>query len=221
VFHVEQFTSNNQFLEFFREGSRKIGWEFSEKTLNMFWCYYQEICQWDRVVNLTSLSDEKERVGLLFLDSLHGRLVLEKGPYQKIVDIGTGAGFPGIPLKILFPDKQIDLVESKAKKAAFLLNIIGKLNLSGSRVIQKRIEDVGENDHHSEKWDLAMIKGVNISHVTPYLRNILNENGKLMVFRSKNFDQLASQNEMKIFKEYGYQLPFGFGDRVISLFEFI
>lgn len=221
MFHVEQSTPYNKFIEIFREGSRKIGWEFSESTLDIFWCYYQELCLWDRAVNLTGLSDEKERIGLLFLDSLHGRLVLEESQFQNIVDLGTGAGFPGIPLQILFPEKRIALVESKAKKAAFLLNVVGKLNLSGSRVIQKRIEDIGKNEHRCEKWDLAMIKGVNISHVFPYLKNILNENGKLMVFRSKNFDQLGSPNEMKLFKEYAYQLPFGFGERMISLFEFI
>lgn len=218
---MEQSTPYNKFIEIFREGSRKIGWEFSESTLDIFWCYYQELCLWDRAVNLTGLSDEKERIGLLFLDSLHGRLVLEESQFQNIVDLGTGAGFPGIPLQILFPEKRIALVESKAKKAAFLLNVVGKLNLSGSRVIQKRIEDIGKNEHRCEKWDLAMIKGVNISHVFPYLKNILNENGKLMVFRSKNFDQLGSPNEMKLFKEYAYQLPFGFGERMISLFEFI
>lgn len=218
---MEQSTSPSHFIDIFREGSRKLGWNFSSVTLDLFVCYYQELCQWDRVVNLTSLREEKERVVLLFLDSLHGRLALEEVSSRKLVDIGTGAGFPGIPLQILFPDKHISLIESKAKKAAFLLTVVGKLNLSGARVIQQRIEDIRSHEQGYQKWEMAMIKGVNISHVVPHLKNILCENGKLMVFRSKNFDESEVPKDMKIYKEYSYELPFGFGKRVLSLLEFI
>lgn len=220
MFHVEQ-PLPNKFLDIFCEGSKNLGWSFSGHVLNLFDCYYKELCEWDKVVNLTSLREDKERVGLLFLDSLHGRLVLEGSPDKKIVDIGTGAGFPGIPLQILFPEKRFSLVEAKAKKAIFLVNVIGKLSLSNANVIQKRVEHiVTETKGHHDKWDMAMIKGVNISHIIPYLRNILSENGKLLVFRSKKHDALKTYHDLIVADEYTYELPFGFGERVISLLQF-
>lgn len=171
-------------------------------------------------MNLTSLKSEREKIVLLFLDSLNAQSFIAESQYKTIVDIGSGAGFPGIPLQILYPEKQMYLVEARAKKAAFLLNVVGKLNLSRTRVMQQRIEDIARNDAFREKWDLAMIKGVNASHVMPYLHNILHKNGKLLVFRSNKSDMSCATHEMRTCKDFFYELPFGFGERTIEMLEF-
>lgn len=220
MFHVEQSSSHRNFLDIFCEGSRKFGWTFSTNQLDLFWCYYQELCHWEKVVNLTSLKNEREKIVLLFLDSLNAQSIIDDGAYTRIVDIGTGAGFPGIPLQIVYPEKQVYLVEARAKKVAFLLNVVGKLNLSRTMVIQQRIEYIAKNDAFNEKCDMAMIKGVNVSHVTPYLEKIIHEHGKLLVFRSSKSEVPCANTEMRKCKEISYELPFGFGERTIELLEF-
>ncbi|MGD9852024.1 MAG: 16S rRNA (guanine(527)-N(7))-methyltransferase RsmG [Nitrospirales bacterium] len=217
---MEQSNSHRIFLEIFCEGSRKFGWTFSEKVLDLFWCFYRELCLWENVVNLTGLKYEREKIVLLFLDSLNAQSFIAEKACNRIVDIGTGAGFPGIPLQIVYPDKQVYLVEAKAKKVAFLLNVVGKLNLYGTSVIQQRIEDIAKKEAFNEKLDMAMIKGVNVSHITPYLNKILHKDGKLMVFRSENSDVTCANNEMMKCKDFSYELPFGFGKRTIELLEF-
>lgn len=188
--------------------------------MELFWSYYEELCHWEKAVNLTGLKNEREKIVLLFLDSLNAQSFIAEKQYQRIVDIGAGAGFPGIPLKIVYPEKEMYLVEARAKKAAFLLNVVGKLNLSGTNVIQQRIEDIAKHGSFNEKCDLAMIKGVNSSHVTPYLNGIIHENGKFLVFRSRKSDVTFTNMNMRKLKEFSYELPFGFGERTIELLEF-
>ncbi len=217
---MEQSSSHNKFLNIFCEGASKLGWTFSENVLNLFWCHYQELCRWEKVVNLTSLKNEREKIALLFLDSLSGQSILDDSPYHRIVDIGTGAGFPGIPLQIMYPEKIFYLMDSRAKKAAFLINVVGKLNISGAKVVQQRIEDIAKLGTFNEKCDLAMLKGVNVSHITPYLNDIIHENGKLLVYRTSKSDITYANNNLRKLSQVSYELPFGYGKRTIELLEF-
>ena len=217
---MEQSPSHNKFFDIFCEGASKLGWAFPENVLKLFWGHYQELCRWEKVVNLTGLKNEKEKIALLFLDSLSGQSILDDSPYYRIVDIGTGAGFPGIPLQIIYPEKIFYLMDSRAKKAAFLINVVGKLNISSAKVVQQRIEDIAKLGTFHEKCDLAMLKGVNVSHITPYLHDIIHENGKLLVYRTSKSDVSYVNNDLRKLSEVSYELPFGYGNRTIELLEF-
>jgi 16S rRNA (guanine527-N7)-methyltransferase len=220
MFHVEQFPHHQRFLEIFVGGAHSLGFSFSEKVLDKFLLYYEEFCLWNKIVNLTSLKGEKEKIVLLFIDSLMGSLAFEENGHLDVVDIGTGGGFPGLPLRIAFPEITLSLIEARSNKTAFLINVIGKMEIPDAAVIQGRLEDIDKKITPDKEWDLAMIKGVNITHVIPSLKRILRKNGKLAVFRSKKIEDPGIIHGLEIYKEIPYELPYGFGQRVISILGF-
>jgi 16S rRNA (guanine527-N7)-methyltransferase len=219
MFHVEQSKQSINFIDIFSHGARKLGFSFTKEVLEKFALYYDELCRWDCSINLTGLRTDKERTVLLFVDSLAGALAFSGKPDGFIVDIGTGGGFPGIPLKLAFPDLDVLLMEPRANKTAFLHNIIGKLELTRIKVIQSRLEDFHLMESDEDKCDVALCKGVNIEHISPFLNHILKKNGKLVVFRSKNIDNHHPFKELTVWKEISYELPFGYGSRVLSIFK--
>lgn len=215
---MEQSNQSQYFINAFRVGAEKLGFSLTEEVLDKFCCYYDEFCLWDRSINLTGLRTDRERTVLLFVDSLAGLLAVSEKTDKRIVDIGTGGGFPGIPLKLALSSLQVLLMEPRANKTAFLHNIIGKLELARISVIQSRLEDFHSMMSEDEKCDVALCKGVNVDHILPFIDHILRKSGKLVVFRSKNIDNHHQLKGMKVHEEIPYELPFGFGKRTLSVF---
>ena len=127
------------------EGAGKLGIEFNARQVKQFELYYQELIEWNKKINLTAITDYSSVQVKHFLDSLTITLALSeeemKRPDFNIIDIGTGAGFPGVPLKILFPQPRLVLIEPTTKKTAFLQYIIGKLELENVEVLNSRAEE--------------------------------------------------------------------------------
>lgn len=140
------------------------GWgiRLSEDQLEAFQRYYEELIAWNRRVNLTAITDYEEVQVRHFADSLAVLLALEddRGPGLRLIDIGTGAGFPGLPLKVVRPDWRVVLVESTRKKTAFLEHLVGALGLEGVEVVWARAEEVGRDAHYREGFDLATARAV-------------------------------------------------------------
>jgi 16S rRNA (guanine527-N7)-methyltransferase len=122
--------------------------------------YLLELDEWNDRYNLTAIHEpEKIRVKH-FLDSFSPYLVIKDTPVKRLIDIGTGAGFPGIPLKILLPDTEVILVDSINKKTEFCQHIINSLGLNGIRVIQDRVERLARDAEFREKFDWAVARAV-------------------------------------------------------------
>jgi len=221
MFHVEHQGQTDNFLEFFVEGAKKLGFSFKENILEKFYLYYKELSFWNRSVNLTGLQTEQEQAVLLFADSLAGSLAFPENTSFSIVDIGTGGGFPGIPLKIAFPSLQTTLMEPRGNKMAFLHTVIGKLELMGISVLQKRLEACRSFINEEDKWDIAISKAVSLEAILPHVKNILKKDGKLVVFRSSNIDNRENLQGLTIEKETSYELPYGFGTRVLSVLKHV
>ena len=221
MFHVEHQENKERFLEFFVEGAKKIGLSFEKETLEKFYLYFNELNFWNRSVNLTSLHAEKEQAVLLFADSLAGSLALSDNKAISIIDIGTGGGFPGIPLKLAFPSLKTTLMEPRGNKMAFLHTVIGKLQLTGISVLQRRLENCRSFLREEDKWDIAISKAVNLEAILPHVTTILKVDGRLVVFRSTPIIQLPNLQKMAIEKEIPYELPYGFGTRVISVLKHV
>ena len=219
MFHVEHEENTDKFLEFFVEGAQKLGFSFKEDILEKFHLYYKELCFWNRSVNLTGLQAEQEQAVVLFADSLAGSLAFPERTSLSIIDIGTGGGFPGIPLKLAFPSLQTTLMEPRGNKVAFLHTVIGKLELTGISVIQKRLEACRSIINEEDKWDIAISKAVSLETILPHAKNILKKDGRLVVFRSSNIDSPEKLQGMTIEKEIPYELPYGFGIRVLSVLK--
>lgn len=123
-----------------RQGSQEVGVSLENLQIKLFSLYLQELLEWNKTFNLTGIRDPEDIVIKHFVDSLTPLPYLE--PFGRLLDIGPGAGFPSIPLKIAAPGLQVHLVEASRKKVSFLKHIIRTLKLYSARVMQSRIEDV-------------------------------------------------------------------------------
>ncbi|MCZ2127611.1 MAG: 16S rRNA (guanine(527)-N(7))-methyltransferase RsmG [Anaerolineales bacterium] len=122
--------------------------------------YEEELIEWNRKINLTAIRDSESIRVKHFLDSYSCVLAWKDNPPRRLIDVGTGAGFPSIPLKIIYPAMQTTLVESVGKKAAFCRHIVQTLGLEGIEVVHARAEDAGQNPAHREAYDWATARAV-------------------------------------------------------------
>ena len=143
-------------------GAIELGVELSPRQLEQFETYYRELADWNQRVNLTAIVEYEEVQVRHFLDSLTVLKALPDGPPTslRIVDVGAGAGFPGLPLKLAFPEIHLVLVESVGKKARFLEHLVDVLGLSGVEVLAKRAEELAHRAELRESSDLAVSRGV-------------------------------------------------------------
>ncbi|MEX2142963.1 MAG: 16S rRNA (guanine(527)-N(7))-methyltransferase RsmG [Anaerolineales bacterium] len=136
------------------------GIRISKTQLTAFDKYARELVVWNQRFNLTSITEFEQIRSKHFLDSLSCWLALRWQPLGLLIDVGTGAGFPGLPLKILQPELQVTLVEATAKKASFLHHIVQVLRLDGVTVLPKRAEELGQLPEHRLVYDWALARAV-------------------------------------------------------------
>jgi len=146
------------------EGAGKLGIEFNARQVKQFELYYQELIEWNKKINLTAITDYSSVQVKHFLDSLTITLALPgeevERPGFNIIDIGTGAGFPGVPLKIIFPQPRLVLIEPTAKKTAFLHHVICKLELENVEVLNNRAEEAAHLLLYRERFALVLSRAV-------------------------------------------------------------
>ena len=159
----------------------------SPSQLDAFQLFENLLIEWNKKINLTSITDPKEIHIKHFLDSLTVlRIIPENGNYS-MIDIGTGAGFPGIPLKIMRPEITLTLVESSQKKAEFCKVVINQLQLSDTSVIAARAEDLGKDPFHREHYDWAIARAVaELSVLAEYLFPFVKIGGKALAMKGAN-----------------------------------
>lgn len=147
-------------MDAFLEGAGALGVVLTPDQVAQFAQYEALLLQWNARVNLTAVRDAEEIRVRHFLNSLLVSSVTGSLEGQRLVDVGTGAGFPGLPLKILYPTMQLTLVESVAKKAAFLEAVVDALALKDVTTVVERAETVGQDPAHREQYDWAVARAV-------------------------------------------------------------
>ena len=178
-----------------------IGLQLSNSQLNAFQTYEDELILWNDRFNLTAIRDREGIRVKHFLDSLTCLQAIPNLQHHRVIDVGTGAGFPGIPLKIIFPGIQLTLVESVGKKAAFCRNLVDKLELKKVEVLNLRAEDVGKLQPHREKYDLALARAVaTLPVLVEYLLPCVKIGGKMIAQKgdSAPAESQQSENALKI-----------------------
>ncbi|HOP94194.1 MAG TPA: 16S rRNA (guanine(527)-N(7))-methyltransferase RsmG [Dictyoglomaceae bacterium] len=149
-----------KFEAIFQEKLEDLKISLSPLQKKKFFLYLKALQDWNRKINLTSIEEEEEIILKHFVDSLSCIIPIKEEPIEKVIDIGTGAGFPGIPLKILNPNWKITLLESQKKKIIFLEEIVRILELTNIHIIWDRAENLAQNQDYREKYDLSLARGV-------------------------------------------------------------
>jgi 16S rRNA (guanine527-N7)-methyltransferase len=146
--------------------------------------YAQELTEWNAVHNLTAIRDLEQIRVKHFLDSLSACLALRGSTVERVIDVGTGAGFPGLPLKIMYPQMHLTLVESIGKKTAFCEHLVDKLALKDVDVIQIRAEELGQTSAYRERYDWALARAVAVMPVLlEYLLPLVRVGGRVLAMK--------------------------------------
>ena len=152
-----------------------------------FITYEKELIEWNNKFNLTAIRDPQSIRTKHFLDSLSCILAWKASPPAHLIDVGTGAGFPGIPLKLLYPGLKLTLVESVSKKAAFCRHIVDVLRLEQVDVIHSRAEDLGQDPSHRETYDWAVARAVaNLNVLSEYLIPLVKVGGTALAQKGES-----------------------------------
>ena len=161
-----------------------IGITLTPYQLALFEEYEEQLDRWNERYSLTAIHEpEKVRVKH-FLDSFSPMLVMMNTPVNKIIDIGTGAGFPGIPLKILLPETEVVLVDSVNKKTEFCNHIIDRLKLKGITAIHERVENLARESNFREQFDWAVARAVaQLATLSEYMLPFVKVGGRMLAMK--------------------------------------
>jgi len=163
-----------------------FGVELDETQLFQFYKYYEMLIEWNEKINLTAITDFDEVLKKHFLDSISIGRILSQTDSVSILDIGTGAGFPGIPIKIAFPNVEITLMDSLNKRVNFLNEVITTLSLDKITAIHGRAEDFAKKDLLREKFDYCVSRAVaNLSSLSEFCLPYVKVGGKFISYKSE------------------------------------
>ena len=176
------------FNEGLLEKASTMGVRFSVEQMDKFYKYMNLLIEWNEKINLTAIIEPNEIILKHFIDSITILKDIKDG--STVVDVGTGAGFPGIPLSIMNPTLKITLVDSLNKRLIFLQEVINELDLKNVELVHARAEEFGRNKKYREKFDIATSRAVaNLATLSEYLLPLVKINGKVISMKAGNASQ--------------------------------
>lgn len=204
----------NQGIMDYKEGLLELNIELSDAQISQFMDYYELLIEKNKVMNLTAITELSEVISKHFIDSL-SIARLYRPSSEKILDLGTGAGLPGIPIKIAFPDTQVVLMDSLNKRVRFLDEVIEKLSLDNITTIHGRAEDFGRDKNYREAFDICTSRAVaRLSTLSEYCIPFIKVGGKFIPYKSGNITEEVNEAGKainilggKILKADEFELP--------------
>ena len=189
--------NNSVFNEELLEKSNIIGVHFSVEQMEQFYKYMNLLIEWNEKINLTAIIEPEEIILKHFIDSLTIYKDLKNA--KSFVDVGTGAGFPGIPIAIINNTLKVTLVDSLNKRLIFLQEVIKELNLNNVELVHARAEEFGQNKKYREKFDIATSRAVaNLATLSEYLIPLVKINGKCLCMKASDVNEEISQSQKAI-----------------------
>lgn len=183
----------------FIEELKKLNIFPTKKQLLELQKYYELLIEWNEKINLTRIKNKEDVYLKHFYDSLTLIKIIDLEKVTTLLDFGTGAGFPGLVLKIMYPHLQVTLLDSLNKRITFLNEVIKKLDLKEVETIHKRIED-----YHDKKFDIITTRAVaNLSKLLDYTKNLIDKNTKFIPLKGhieEEIKQLEQNNKLKKYK---------------------
>lgn len=185
------------FKEIMTENLKKLNIELAEKQLEQFYEYMNILIEWNKVMNLTNITEPIEVIQKHFVDSL--TVLKHIKETDMIIDVGTGAGFPGIPIKIAFPKTKIVLLDSLNKRIKFLNEVIAKLKINDVEAMHGRAEELAHNKIYREKYDIAIARAVApLNVLSEYLLPFIKVNGIAICMKGSKGKEEAKNGEKAI-----------------------
>ena len=180
----------NYNLEKFLKGLEELHIQLTEEQIQQFIKYYEMLVEKNKVMNLTAITEFDEVIEKHFLDSLSLIKVYDLERDISVLDMGTGAGFPGIPLKIAFPGLKVTLADSLNKRILFLQEVIDKLHLENIEAVHARAEELGKNKTYREMYDLVVSRAVaNLSSLEEYCVPFVKIGGNFISYKSGEIEE--------------------------------
>lgn len=180
-----------EFVEFkniFLEELEKNNLKLDENKIKTFYDYMLGILDWNDKINVTAIIDEREFIRKHFIDSLTVCSNIADG--ESVIDVGTGAGFPGVPIKIVKENSKVTLIDSVNKKLNVIRNISEEINLQNLEIIHTRAEDLANKEEYREKFDVVTTRAVsNFSTIVEYMLPFIKVGGKAICMKGPNFKE--------------------------------
>jgi 16S rRNA (guanine527-N7)-methyltransferase len=186
-----------EFSKRIKQYAKKIEMELKEKQVHQFFSYMKQLLEWNEKINLTAITNPEEVILKHFIDSI--TIVKYIKENAKIVDVGTGAGFPGIPLKIMREDVEVTLLDSLKKRIHFLEEVIKELELVKVRTIHARVEEFAKDKKYREKFDYTTSRAVaNLSTLSEYLIPLVKIDGYSIVMKGSQIEEEVQKSKHAI-----------------------
>ena len=177
----------------------ELGIEQDQNQLERFHKFYQLLIEWNKVMNLTGITEYEDVVEKHFVDSLSIIKAIDLSGIHTVIDVGTGAGFPGIPLKIAFPHLRVVLLDSLNKRIKFLDEVISQLGLTEIRTIHGRAEEYARKEEYREQFDLCVSRAVaNLSTLSEYCLPYIQVGGIFVPYKSGEIDDEVEQSKKAV-----------------------
>lgn len=171
--------------------------EIDDNKIQKFYDYMNLLVEWNKKINLTAITEEKDIILKHFVDSLTVLKYIKEN--KSIVDVGTGAGFPGIPLAIMNDSLKITLVDSLNKRINFLNEVCNKINLKNIKAIHARAEEFGQDNNYRESYDIAISRAVaNLTVLAEYLLPLVKVGGKIICMKGPDIEEELKQAKSAI-----------------------
>ncbi|WP_346705945.1 16S rRNA (guanine(527)-N(7))-methyltransferase RsmG [Merdimonas faecis] len=177
----------------------ELGIKQDQNQLERFHKFYQLLIEWNKVMNLTGITEYEDVVEKHFVDSLSIIKAIDLSGIHTVIDVGTGAGFPGIPLKIAFPHLRVVLLDSLNKRIKFLDEVISQLGLTEIRTIHGRAEEYARKEEYREQFDLCVSRAVsNLSTLSEYCLPYIQVGGIFVSYKSGEIDDEVEQSKKAV-----------------------
>lgn len=172
-----------------QSGCESLGIHLTKEQIEQFLIYYEFLTERNQVMNLTAITEYEEVVQKHFVDSLSIVKVYDMNQCSSLIDVGTGAGFPGVPLKIAYPHLKVVLLDSLNKRVQFLNELIDKFQCENMAAIHGRAEDYGKQKEYREQFDLCVSRAVaNLASLSEYCLPFVKVKGAFISYKSTNID---------------------------------